>query len=198
MKTTIRLSFILLLISCTSSLSAQKLSGGFEAAVSTSSVKITDVHSAGLNTIKGKGIMGYEGGVLMRINVLVLYVKPKALFHYEEGELDYTVNLVEQSTTFSAGKILIPVLIGYKFLPPVLSLEAGPVFNYLVFATKNFEGNTVDLQKSGLGYRVGLNAQLSIINLTISYQGIKNKGSSTNISSYSAPDALVFGVGLIF
>jgi len=197
MKLTIRLTLISVLLFSSASSFAQSFAKGIEAAVTTSSVKITDIEDKAVSTIKGDGIMGYELGMFFRFKVAMLYLKPKVLFHYEEGKLNYTINTVQQSTTFSSGKILVPVLLGYNFIP-VLSLEAGPVFNYVVFATKNFEGEKVDVQKSGIGYRIGLNAEIKILNLTVSYQGVKNNGSSTSIATYDSPNAFVFGVGIKF
>jgi hypothetical protein len=198
MKISIKLFLFALLLSLSSQLFAQGLSKGIEAAVTTSTIKISDIDNNTLSSIKGDNIMGYEGGIFLKFSVAMLYVKPKFLFHYEEGKLNYTLNTIEQNVTFSAGKVLVPVMIGYKFLPPVLNLEAGPVFNYLVFATKNFEGNKVDIEKAGLGYRVGLSADFSILNVAISYQGVKNNGSSTDLATYQSPNALVFGVGIKF
>jgi hypothetical protein len=177
---------------------AQGLSKGIEVAVTTSTIKISDIDDNVINSIKGDNILGYEAGLFLKFSVAVLYVKPKVLFHYEEGDLNYTINTTEYSTKFSGGKLLVPVLIGYKFLPPVLNIEAGPVFNYLVFATKNFEGNKVDVEKAGLGYRVGLSADLSILNVGISYQGVKNNSSASDVASYQAPNTLVFGLGIKF
>ena len=198
MKQVTQLLLISLLVIYSTAVSAQGCSKGIEAAITTASVKITDIKDPVLSAMKGDGITGYEGGLFLKFSIAMLYVKPKVLFHYEEGAVNYTLNETEQSSTFSTGKILVPVLIGVKFLPPVLGIEAGPMFNYAVFTTKNFEGQKVDIAKSGIGYRIGLSADLSVLNLTVSYQGVKNNGSSTNIASYQSPDALVFGLGLKF
>ena len=104
----------------------------------------------------------------------------------------------EQSTKFSSGKVLVPVLIGFKIIPPVLNLEAGPVFFFVVFVFLFFVGFLVDVSKAGIGYRVGLSADLSILNLAVSYQGVKNSGSSTSLASYQTPNTLVFGIGIKF
>jgi len=200
MKTLIRISLPTLLFLYTTSLFAQGISKGIEVAITTSTVKIADIDNKLITAIKGDGIMGYEAGLFLKFSTPILYVKPKLLFHYEEGDLKYYIEgtTAEQSTKFSSGKVLVPVLIGFKIIPPVLNLEAGPVFNYVVFATKNFEGNKVDVSKAGIGYRVGLSADLSILNLAVSYQGVKNSGSSTSLASYQTPNTLVFGIGIKF
>jgi hypothetical protein len=195
MKKIIVYAFLMVVV-CSNAF-AQSFSKGLEAAITTSTVKISDIKDQSISSIKGDAVTGYEGGLWLRLKLGPLYVKPKLLFHYEEGKLDYTVNAAALSTTLSAGKILVPVLFGFKIIPPVLSLEAGPVYNYVVFATKNFEGNKVDIEKNGFGYRIGLNAEFSILNLTVSYQGIKNN-SSSGLASYSTPNMIVFGVGIKF
>jgi hypothetical protein len=199
MKPSAKLILVFLLFIYSAPGFAQSFSKGIEAAVTTSTVKISDIEDKAVSAMEGDGIMGYEAGMWLRFKLAMLYIKPKVLLHYEEGKLNYTINNSEQSTStiFSAGKILVPVLLGYKFIP-VLGIEGGPVFNYVVFATKDFEGEKVDVQKSGIGYRIGLSAEIKILHLTVSYQGVKNNGSSTNIATYDSPNAFVFGVGLAF
>jgi hypothetical protein len=196
MKNTV-LSLLIITSLLFSSNSKAQLAGGIEGAITTSSVKITDIKNQFTEAVKGNGILGFEAGVFLRVSLGPIYVKPKLLLDYQSGTLNYTVNTEDQTVTFYAGKLLIPVLVGYKFLP-VLALEAGPVFNYLIFSKKDFNGNNVDLEKSGLGYRIGLNAELSMLNIGISYQGIKNSGSATSSASYQTPDQLVLGIGIQF
>lgn len=197
MKTLIRISVVLLFVTLARSTKGQ-VAGGIEAAVTTTSVKISDIDNEFTKVIKGNGIMGFEGGLFLRVGMGPLYLKPKLLLEYQSGTLFYTTNGSEQNVNFHAGKLVIPVLVGLKIFPPVLGLEAGPVYNNFLFATKDFNGNQIDLKKGGLGYRIGLNATLSILNLTVSYQGIKNSGSITSGASYENPDQLIFGVGIEF
>src|SRR6185369_8305167 len=160
-------------------------------------VKISEIDNKFTEVIKGSGITGFEAGLFLRQTLGPVYIKPKLLLDYQRGELQFIEGEAEHSVNFNAGKILIPVLVGFKFIP-ILSLEGGPVFNHILFVTKDFDGNHVDIKKDGIGYRIGLNAELSILNLTVSYQGIKNNGSITSSSSYQTPDQLVFGIGLGF
>jgi hypothetical protein len=196
MKKITTISLILFSLLCSSAAKAQLKFGG-EIAITTSSVKITDIKDEFTDAVKGNNIIGYEGGIFLRVSIGPLYVKPKLLLDYQSGTLFYTSHGVEQSVNFHGGKVLIPVLVGFKFLP-VLSLEAGPVYNHFLFATKDFNGNHLDLEQGGLGYRIGLNAELGILNLTVSYQGIKNSGSATSAASYQSPDQLIFGLGIEF
>ena len=174
-----------------------QIAGGIEGAVTTSSVKITEIKNQFAESVKGNNVLGFEAGIFLRAGLGPFYIKPKLLLGYQGGTLSYQVDEGEQSVTFYAGKVLVPVLVGYKFLP-VLGIEGGPVFNYLLFARKDFNGNEVDLEKSGIGYRVGLNAELGMLNITLSYQGIKNSGSVTSSASYETPDQIVLGLGIQF
>lgn len=198
MKRIFKIFILATMVLLSSHLSAQ-LAGGIEGAITTSSVKITDLDNKFADVIKGDNIMGYEAGFFIRGNLIgPVYLKPKLLLNYESGSLSYvTIDEQSQSATFRAGKIVFPILLGVRFLPP-LSLEGGPVFNRILFVTKDFNGNHLDIEKGGLGYRIGLNATLSILSLTVSYQGMRNKGSLTSTSTYQAPSEIIFGLGLQF
>ncbi len=196
MKTSIRISIVAVCLFISSHLTAQA-SGGFEVAVTTSSVKITDIRNEFTNAINGSGIFGYEAGIFMRLPIGPLYVKPKLLLDYQGGTLSYRANEVDQDVTFHAGKLLIPVLFGFNLFP-ALSVEGGPVYNYLLFETKDFNGNQIELTKGGLGYRIGANAKLGILNLTASYQGIKNNGSTSSTATFQTPDQFILGLGIEF
>ena len=196
MKKSIRISLTMLVLFCALRSSAQ-VSGGIEAAVTTSSIKIADIKNDFTNAINGNSIFGYEAGVFLHASIGPLYVKPKLLLDYQQGTLSYIANETNQNVTFHAGKMVIPVLFGFNFFPS-LSLEAGPVYNYLLFETKDFNGTQVDIAKSGLGYRIGACAQLGILGITASYQGLKNPGSSTSTASYSTPNQFILGLGLEF
>jgi hypothetical protein len=196
MKTVIRNFLIALCLVQPDFLNAQ-IAGGIEGAITTSSVKITQIKDQLTEAVKGNDVRGFEAGVFLRAGCSHLYIKPKLLFDYQRGTLSYQVNEEKQDVTFYAGRILVPVLIGYKILP-FLGIEAGPVFNSLLFSKKDYIGNEIDLKKSGMGYRFGLNAEVSILNLTLSYQGIKNSGDPLSSASYETPDQFILGLGLQF
>src|SRR5256885_3486695 len=89
MKQLTSLALISLLFIYSSSVSAQGISKGIEAAFTTSTVKITDIPTIpgkAISAINGDGITGYEGGLFLKFSLAMLYVKPKLLFHYEQGK----------------------------------------------------------------------------------------------------------------
>lgn len=177
-------------------LHAQMLSGGITAGVSTGSAKIYDIPGGLVNVIKGNNIMGFNAGVFAKLDLSPFFIKPQLLLNYRYGSLDiYIADAIVSSKDFSMEKIEIPLLFGFKVLGP-LNIEAGPVYNYILHSTNDFNGNNVKITKSGLGYRAGVSADLGKLNLFIHYQGITNKTSgSTDVSTIQSPYELVFGLG---
>jgi len=197
MKTLMKMVIVSACLISTSVVKAQGLSGGIEGAFTTSSVKISEIGQSFTDAINGDGIKGFEAGLFLNQDLGPLYIKPKLLLDYQSGPMKYSIDEVDHEVHFQAGKLLIPVLIGFRFFP-ALGIEAGPVYNHILFVTNDFNGYEVDVKKDGIGYRIGLNARLSILNLTVSYQGLKNNGSVTSSSTYQTPNQLIFGVGLQF
>jgi hypothetical protein len=196
MKTFARLIIPIVLFASVVKVHGQSIAPGIEAAITTSKIRISDIQQIE-SEIKGNGILGFEAGVFLRGSIGPIYIKPKALLDYQGGSLQFNMNNEEQNVSFHIGRVLIPVLVGFKFLP-VLGIEAGPVYNHILYATKDVNGNRLEMKKDGIGYRIGLNASLSKLNLTISYQGIKNSGSFASAASYQTPNQMVFGVGFEF
>src|SRR5437660_994596 len=116
MKKGIMLIVLMTSLFAGSSLKAQLLSAGVEGAVTTSSVRISDIKNEFTDAIKGTGILGFEAGFFARSGIGPVYIKPKLLLDYQGGTLQYNLNQEEQNVTFRAGKLLVPVLVGFKFI----------------------------------------------------------------------------------
>jgi len=178
-------------------LQAQSFGIGLEGEVLTSSVKIEDIPNSAVKAVNGKNIMGYEVGPYVKLGIGSIYVKPKVLVGWQKGSMDAEYDDGRTtSVDINITKLDIPLLIGLKVLGP-LSVEAGPVYNKILTATKDIEGNHIELKSGGVGYRVGANAQLGILGLNVAYQGIRT-GSAGSLSSYAAPDELIFGLSIGF
>jgi hypothetical protein len=178
-------------------LHAQSISMGAEGEITSASVKVADINQSLLNSINGKSMAGYEIGPYFKINAGPIYIKPKFLISYQSGIVE--ANYADESSanvTLSLLRLDVPVLVGLKVLGP-LSIEAGPVYNRLIYATKDFNGNNIDIEPNGVGYRIGANLQLGPIGLNAGYQGVKN-GSSSDLSSFSSPNELIFGASIGF
>lgn len=176
--------------------SAQELSVGIVAGAATGAVKITDIKNNSADLVKGKGIYGFEAGLYVRLKFGPFYMKPQVLFNHQQGTVDvFTPEQETQFSHFHQGKVEIPFLFGLKFLGPV-GIEAGPVYNYIMYGTKHFAGNNINIQKGGLGYRVGTGVDIGRISLTFSYQGLMNKSSGNSLSTYQTPYEFIGDIGI--
>jgi hypothetical protein len=193
----VSLTLILFIVGL-ANVNGQKLSAGLYGAFSTGTVKISEIPSEAVNSIEANSFNGVELGLYAKLKIATIYIKPMALLNYRRGRIE--VNSNDNSTTsdrFSFSKFEVPVLFGYNIIGP-LSIEAGPVYNYILTYSDNINNTDVLINRSGLGYRVGLAAEISRLMITASYQGLRTSSSSDNISTFKSPNELLFGLGLRF
>jgi len=161
MKTKAKLLLPLLaLFTFTLSVKAQIISGGIVGGVSTSAVRIENVGNGFTDVIQGDNIHGFEAGIFARLKFGPFYVKPTALYNFSMGDMK-SVNETNTAETnkFTIQRIEAPLLFGIKILGPV-SIEGGPVYNYVLQSTGRFENNELNIsQGTGIGYRIGLAAE---------------------------------------
>jgi hypothetical protein len=175
---------------------AQSFDVGLTAGVSSGTVKVSEIGSAFTNTIEGKNIVGFEGGLLGRLNLDPLYVKGMFLLAYKGGPSDFVNDDgTIRSSRFSIGRLQVPVLFGLKLIGPI-RVEAGPVVNW-IFHESHSEDESINVRKTGYGYRVGANVEFGIVNLGLAYQGLKNKSDGSSTATYSTPDELIFSLGIL-
>lgn len=192
MKTVQKITFALGLLFIPYSLIAQ-LNGGVSSGVTTSAVEIQHVDRGFTDVANGKNIMGYEAGIFLKYKAGSLYVKPMALYNYQSGYVTYQ----GESVSYKSNKVGIPVLFGLNIIGPV-SIEAGPVYNYLVDVTRDYGGqNYWDYGKNGLGYRAGLALDFGPLILNASYEGVTYKQSSSQ-TRFGEPYKLIFGAAFKF
>lgn len=176
--------------------SAQVFTGGITGGVSTGAVKIENTGNKFTDVIQGNGIYGYEAGLFAKVNLGPFYIKPMALYTFGTGNVSSSSS-PQSTTNFNLYKIETPLMLGLKIIGP-LSIEGGPVYNYIIQSTTNFSDNEVSLANSGIGYRVGAAAELGRILLNLSYQGVTYNAMGTDYSKvvFKEPYKLVFGVGI--
>jgi hypothetical protein len=184
-----------LFVALLSNTQAQIFSGGVVAGVSTGAVRIEDIPSGFAGTIQGTNINGFEGGLYAKLYLAPFYIKPMALYDFRSGTVTYQSANVSQQNSFFVSRAQVPVLLGLHLLGP-LSIEGGPVYNYIINSTNSFNEHNVQLQKDGLGYRVGLAAELGFLMLYASYGGSANMKKDMNSATFREPSKLVFGLGL--
>ena len=197
MKTNAIIIVSLMLLLCPLKQKAQTYTTGVYLGVSTTSVSISHMGNSLTNTIKGNGILGFEGGLFERFCFGVVFIKPMLLAGYQGGTVTYYNNDGSINTSkFNYGNIEVPVLLGLRLFK-LLRIEAGPVYNWIYSA--NFDGNdAIKVNPSGLGYRIGANVELGIINLGFAFQGITNASSGSSTATFTSPDELIFSVALCF
>ncbi len=100
------------------------------------------------------------------------------------------------TSKFGYGNIEIPLLFGVRIIR-ILRIEAGPVYNW-IYASQYNDDNSIKINPSGLGYRIGANVELGMINLGLAYQGLTHNDNGSATTKFSSPNQLIFGVALCF
>ena len=177
---------------------AQLLGGGLVGGLSTSAVKIEDVGTKFTNLIKGNDVYGYEVGAFAKVQIRPFYIKAMGLYNYNSGNVTYQTQdngtTTNHTNDFTFQKFEVPLLAGFEIGP--LGIEAGPVYNYVIQSTGNFDANTVNVQRNGLGYRVGAVVTLGWFLMHVSYEGASYYSSGINNATFKEPYKLVFGIGI--
>lgn len=179
---------------------AQSISGGIIGGINTGPVKITDIEAEFTDVIEGENILGYEAGIFAKVRIAPFYIKPLLLYSVKDGEIKYIqqnvseIRRVERTISFRTEKLEVPLLFGMNLAGPLLSIEAGPVYNYLVDITERYNENKLEVSKNGLGYRAGLASEIGPMNLSASFQGSASFTSTTK-ATYQEPYKFIFGLG---
>ena len=142
------------------------------------------------DVVNGKNITGIEAGLFLKYKAGPLYVRPMAMYTYQSGTVIYN----GETVAYKANKVGIPVLVGLHLVGP-FSIEAGPVYNYLVDVTKNYGGYDWQTGKNGLGYRAGIALNFGALSLNAGYEGMTYMRSSSQ-TGFREPSKLLFGLAL--
>ncbi len=178
-----------------SSLDGQVIQGGLFAGVSTAEINIKNLNTTLRKDANGTSLWGLEGGVFLKAKLGPVYIKPMALASYQAGQVilnnrDGSI----QTSNFNSGRIETPVLFGVNLIGPLLSIEAGPAYNWIFYANTKADGN-IAVQTSALGYRVGAGTEFGRLLFGIAYEGMINNSSSDN-TRFEMPMELVFNIGV--
>ena len=185
---------ILFMVLISFTVRAQFLSGGVVAGVSTGQVEIRHFDRGTTDESRGLDIAGFEAGGFMKFKAGPVYLKPMTLYNFQSGQ----VIVDGEDVSYRANKIGFPVLVGMNVVGP-LSVEAGPVYNYLAGVTRHRDGATDwDFGRSGLGYRAGLAADFGPLMLNLTYEGLTYDLGDEHRTGLREPHKLIFGAGLKF
>jgi hypothetical protein len=172
-----------------------EFSGGLLGGVSIGAVEVNDLDDAFDETIEGNNIYGFEAGIYAKLLINPFYIRPALLYDYRNGEVTYSEQTNgSQTTRFSQHKLEVPVLLGLHIVGP-LNIEAGPVYNYVMAITEDYNTNQVDVGRSGLGWRAGVIGEFGRLLLGLSYQGAAYSSSSNNATLHE-PYKIILGVGI--
>ncbi len=115
--------------------------------------------------IRGENIQGYEVGTFVNFQWDRFYIRPELLFQYKEGKVQGG-----QASELEINRFAVPVIAGIRILGP-LWIEGGPTYHHTFSINSSFNQN-IDVQRSGIGYRIGPNLQLGRLNIFVNYEGL--------------------------
>jgi hypothetical protein len=192
------LAMVCVILAITSNANAQIFGGGIVGGISTSAVKIEDIGTKFTNLIKGNDVYGFEVGAFAKLQLRPFYIKAMGLYNFNSGNVTYQTDdngvVVNHTNDFSFQKFEIPLLGGFEIGP--FGIEAGPVYNYVIQSTSNFDANNVNIQRNGMGYRVGAVLTLGNFLMHISYEGAAYYSSNITNATFKEPYKLTFGIGI--
>jgi len=200
MKTKIKyLAFTFILLIGVLNTKAQIFGGGVVGGMSTSAIKIEDIGTKFTNLIKGNDVYGFEVGAFAKLQLKPFYIKAMGLYNFNSGNVTYQTQdengvVTNHTNNFSFQKFEVPLLGGFEIGP--LGIEAGPVYNYVIQSTGNFDANNISIQKNGIGYRIGAVVTLGWFLAHISYEGAAYYSSNADNAIFKEPYKLVFGIGV--
>ena len=191
MKTLFNTSAIFILsMFIMSTSNAQVFNGGIAGGASFNSVELKNNVSY---YQKKENLSGAEVGLYITYKAGALYVTPSAYASFLKGTVNASENTSSNSETgFELTTLEVPVMVGLKILP-VLSVEAGPSWNYLMSYTDEINSTSVSFDRSSLGYRAGLKLNIMRFGIYAHYGGIINESNGGEYD-LSRPSRLLFGV----
>ncbi len=139
-------------------------------------------------------VNGVEAGLYLSFSTGAFYIKPTAVASFLKGTVTTrpTDGAKPVESDFQLSTLETPVIIGLKILP-VLSVEAGPSWNYLISYTDKIEGVSIDLDRHSFGYRAGLRANFSRFGIFGHYGGIIDSNDDTDFH-LNRPSRIVVGL----
>ncbi len=151
----------------------------------------TDISTS--SDISAKSAAGYGIGAMARLDFKKAYLQADLMF----SEKSFKV----EDETSKMKSIEVPVVIGYKFINlPMLHLRgyAGGIYTHIVddnFSKGELEGAFNNFDKSNIGYRLGVGADILMFTVDVSYDG-----GFGNISKdfKSKPNTFFISLGYFF
>ncbi|MCX2739423.1 porin family protein [Pontibacter anaerobius] len=160
---------------------AQMFQAGVKAGVSSSKVKLTEVHNDPQQYATAENITGYHAGAFARLQVLGLLLQPEAILATSGGMVEVQDDPNSTSVRvekFKFDRLDVPLLVGFNFLR-VARVQAGPVASTLLTAKQ--EGRTVKdyYDSSDWGYQAGVGVDIGALTVDVRYERINRDFTNT-------------------
>lgn len=155
---------------------AQLFTLGPKIGLSSSKITVADDVDA---VVAGDAEVGFHAGLFARVSVLGFYVQPEVLFTSASGNIvinDQSVtNNVQSVQSLTYNKIDVPVMVGIK-IGPLIRLNAGPTFSYILSQDIREEGTSVitdisqNYNDANVGFQVGVGLDISKLVIDLKYE----------------------------
>jgi len=171
---------------------SQKLSAGLTGGVAFQNMELKSINEGSADI---DNVIGPELGAHLLVELGGLYVRPTALVGFSQGKAISTVSESEKlESTFSISTFETPVIVGLHLLP-FLSVEAGPLWSYILNYSDNVNGIEVDLNRNYFGYRAGVQLSFSRLGIYGHYGGIVNNSSGSDFQ-IERPSRIIVGLNV--
>jgi hypothetical protein len=173
---------------------SQVLSGGITAGATFNRVELDQTMG---HISSRENMNGFEAGLFVTANFGGLYVRPMAVASFMKGTVKtMALEGTQSEDDFELTTLEVPAMVGLQLLP-VISVEAGPTWNYLMHYSDQLNGVALNLNRHSLGYRAGVRLRFSKLGLFGHYGGIISEQSDDQFR-LSRPSRIVVGATLDF
>ncbi len=195
-----RIILIALLIIPFTIVSNAQVKFGLKAGITSTSISVNDLISIddvdGVADVAVKGAnsnVGIQGGIMVRVKILKLYVQPELLFTSTSGEIKITENFTDGSDALTTiedqqfNKLDIPIMLGYKIGP--LRLQAGPIASIVLSKKSALSDYDIEEEYNGAtwGYQAGLGLDIGKkLTIDVKYEGsLSSLADGVNVGNQS-------------
>jgi hypothetical protein len=185
-----KLVFVLLFVSSSLAVHAQKNGFGLKGGLSS-----TQVNFEGGQLVPSDAQMGYHLGVFARFGGIGFFVQPELLFTQTSGSFQLEVPSFPSQAPINYeakfNRLDVPVMAGFRILK-IIRVMAGPIASFNIDSSLKEAGTIVqniDFKKATLGYQTGVGVDLGNLTFEGKYEGGLSRFTE-NIGTYTADNRL--------
>jgi len=171
---------------------AQLFTIGPKVGLSSSKINVSEDVNA---ITSGESEVGFHAGLFARVSILGFFVQPEALFTSASGSIviDNPSSNVQDVQELTYNKLDVPVMLGIK-IGPLLRLQAGPAFSFILSDDARENDNLVDeinSENATVGYQVGVGLDISKFTVDLKYENnLSNLGNSVVVPGVNDGDPI--------